>query len=345
MKRTIDFRYVIVRNGADCGTICPDGTPKIKCDRKGQIKTSLSGKFRDTGGVNWLADQIRPEIIIDGVTYSLGVFLPATVRQEETSTQKLVSIEAFDKCWIVRDNYTESILYLQSGTRYLDAINQLLTTCGITLVSQVDNAATLSEAREDWDIGTSYLVIVNQLLSEINYKPLWFDSQGVAILEPINEPVAANIRHTFDKNNIKSLMLPQIKRETDIFQAPNVFICVCNNADKANSMVATSENTNPQSPLSIQRRGRRIAAVYHIDNIADQTELQKYADTLRNQSMIAGEAISITTALLPGFGVGDVVGLLYDDLFTVCIERAWDMRLEVGGEMTHTLDRVVVNLG
>lgn len=345
MTRELDFKYVIVRNGADFGELFPLSAPTIRCDDSAEIKTSLSGTFLNNDQINWLSDEIRAEMIIDGVTYPLGVYLPATVTHSNDGVTDQINLEAYDRCWIVRDNYTESQEYFASGVKYLTAVNQLLTRCGISLVSQVDSSATFTEAREDWSIGTSYLEIINQLLSEINYKPVWFDSKGLAQLEPISEPQAENIKHTFDNTNVKSLMLPQITREMDIYQAPNVFICICANPDKSGNMVAKSENTNPQSPLSISRRGRRIISVNQVDNIASQNDLQKYADTLRNQSMLTGETIEITTALLPGFGVGDVVGLVYDDLSTICVERAWEMRLEVGGEMTHTLERVVVNLG
>lgn len=345
MKRTVDFNFVIVRNGADYTTISPVKAPKIKCNRSGRIKTSFSGTFVYNEAVNWLTDIIRPEIVIDGEPHSLGVFIPATVRREKTDTQELVTIEAYDRCWFVMDNYAEAPVYFASGTLYLDAINQILASCGIALISQVDNTAAFAEAREDWNTGTSYLEVVNQLLSEINYKPLWFDAKGVAVLEPFSDPIAENVQHTFNNSNVKSLILPRITRGTDLYKTPNVFLCVCSNPDKAGEMTATSKNTNPQSPLSIDRRGRKITTVIQVDNIASQEELQKYADNLRNQSMFSGETISISTALLPGFGVGDIVSLLYDDISTICIEQAWEMRLEVGGEMNHTLERVVVNLG
>jgi hypothetical protein len=61
--------------------------------------------------------------------------------------------------------------------------------------------------------------------------------------------------------------------------------------------------------------------------------------------MITGETIRISTALLPGFGVADVVALHYGELAAICIERAWTMELRVGGTMTHELEKVVYNLG
>ena len=201
------------------------------------------------------------------------------------------------------------------------------------------------ERREDWDVGTSYLKIVNELLKEINYNPLWFDASGAAILEPASVPTAANIEHTLDASNVRSLLLPSLTRETDVYSSPNVWVCVCSNADKSGPMTATAENTNPQSPLSIPRRGRRIVRVVRVNNIASQAELQAYADRLRNESMIGGETVVVKTALLPGYGVLDVVGLHFGELNAVCLEQSFEMQLQPGGVMTHTLKKVVVNLG
>ena len=359
--REISFNYVVVRNGADYGRLWPalDSAPSVRMNEAGAIKSSFSGDFLPTvfgfddrpiagAEVNWLTDEIRPELVIDGSIHPLGIFLPATVQesrgQEGTGLQTL-HVEAYDRCWIVRDHYTESTTYFASGVNYITAIESLLTTAGIALISSTPTAATLAEAREDWNIGTSYLTIVNQLLSEINYNPLWFDSDGTAILEPASVPSAENILHTFDLADPATLARPGVQRSTDIYSAPNVFICVCSNADKSGPMVARSENTNPQSQLAIQRRGRRIAKVVQVDNIADQNELQAYADRLRNESMITSETIYLTTGLLPGFGVDNVVGLIEDDEMTVCIERGWSMTLTTGGTMQHTLEKVVVQLG
>ena len=348
MTRTVSFRYVTVRNGGDCAEIYPiEGSPPcIRMNDGDEIKMSLSGSFADPGGaVDWMADRIRPEITIDGVTYALGVFLPASVQVQENETQRWVTIEAYDQCWILRDTKTEDLLYFASGTNYLTAVQSLLTAAGIGLINMTPTTATLTEDREDWDIGTSYLSIVNQLLSEINYNPIWFNQYGSAILEPASVPTSENVDHRLDDTDVRSLILPKISRETDIYAAPNVFIAICSNPDKSGDMVARSENTNPQSTLSIPRRGRRIVTVEKVDNIASQAELQAYADRLRNESMISGETIEITTGLLPGYGVRDVIALRYGDLFTLCLEHSWTMQLQVGGSMQHSLEKVVINLG
>lgn len=350
--RQIDFKYKVLRGGADYGYLSAVSAPILRCDDSAAIKMSFSGEFLpdayDFFGnvlpIEWLTDEIEPVLIIDGEEHGLGVFLPATVTPTEAQGADRVQVEAFDRCWRVRDVYTDTLKYFAAGTPYVTAIEQLLAQAGITTVLATPSTATLAEAREDWELGTSYLDIVNALLSEINYNPMWFNQSGVAVLEPKSVPTAENIEHTLDALDVDSLIIPQLSRQTDIYQAPNVFVAYCANPDKSGIWTARAENRNPQSPLSVARRGRQIMSVERVDNIASQAALQDYVDQKRNDSMISGETIGITTALLPGFGVADVVALHYGDINAICIDKAWTMTLTVGGTMSHTLERVVYNL-
>ena len=358
--RTVDFAFRVLRGGAFFGwlQVPQDGTPMIRMDEAAEIKTSLSGVFSpivtDSDGnelePNWLADEIQPVLILDGTEHNLGVFAPASVTPIEDNGIKTLKIEAYDRCWRVRDTTAEDLIYFASGTNYIDAINTLLTGAGISAEFATPTSATLAEDREGWPVGTSYLAIVNELLTEINYNPLWINEDGVAILEPASIPTTEHIEHMLsDAADIPGeepveRMLPQISRETDVYNAPNVFIVVCANPEKSADMIAVAENDTPESPLSTVRRGRRIAQLTHLDNIADQDALQAFANRQRDLSLISGESINIETALLPGYGVNDVIGLRYGDLSAVCIDRAWTMELKVGGTMQHRLERLVYHL-
>lgn len=362
MIRHEEIRFKMMRDGIEYGELYAKSAPTLRTQSNGEIKTSLQGTFfpsaKDSRGddveVDWLYDEIKPVLVIDGEEQPLGVLMPSTVTPKESKGETTLEIQAYDRCWRVRDNKVEGALYLSEGTAYIDAVEQLLTSSGIATIIATPSEAVLAEDRQDWETGTSYLKIVNSLLAEINYKPLWFNSSGFAILEPASTPTAENIQHVFlnkkpDPRNPKEVeairVLPQMSRKTDIYQAPNVFICVCSNADKDDGMKATAENNNPQSPLSIMRRGRRIVQVTSVDNIESQTELQAYANRLLYESMTTGEVINVETALQSGFGVDDVTAIKYDDTLGICIEKSWSMQLAPGGIMSHELEKVVVNLG
>ena len=344
MRRELEVRFRILRGGAEYGQLYAIGMPSLRCDDSGGIKMSLMGSFAQSDKIDWLTDEIQPVLVINGEETPLAVLMPATVTPTEKQDSVTVSVQAYDRCWRVRDDYLTGLLYFAAGTLYLTAIENILTGCGISLVLAMPSTAVLAEDRE-WMTGTSKLEIVNELLSEINYNPLWFNADGAAVLEPVSVPSVDNIEHTLDSDSVQSLLLPQITRQTDVYNAPNVFVCVCSNVDKSGPLVATAINNNPQSPLSVMRRGRQIVKVENVKNIENQDALDALAARMRDESMIGGETITVTTALLPGFGVADVTALHYKDLSAICIEKAWEMQLGVGGNMKHTLKKVVYNLG
>ena len=357
------IRFYILRNNAKYAEIFPSGDPTVRMNSSADIKMSLQGSFLETAidtrgaaaEINWLSDEIQPVLTINGKENPIGVFLPAAVSTKASSNgEQTTELQAYDRCWRVRDTKVEGSLFFASGTRYMDAIEGLITDSGIGMILKTPTDAVLATDREDWEPGTSYLKIVNELLTEINYKPLWFDASGFAVLEPVSALTSDNIKRIYtdaptdlDRSGAPAVvrMLAGIRKTTDVYQAPNVFVFICSNPDNDQPMTATAENTNPQSPLSTIRRGRRIVMVEMIDNIASQNDLQAYADNLLFESMTAGEVITIESDLLQNVGVNDVVAIKYDDLSGVCLERGWTMRLSPGGRMTHELQRVVLNIG
>ena len=147
--------------------------------------------------VDWLNDEIKPVLVINGVEYSLGILMPATAKYTTANGMDTVSIEAYDRCWKIRDTRKGSSVYFPAGMLYLDAVESLIVQSGIEMLARTDSNLALTEDREDWEIGTSYLTIANQLLEEINYKEIWFNSWGGAVLEPQYTPTAENIQQFF----------------------------------------------------------------------------------------------------------------------------------------------------
>ena len=362
MIRSEEFRYKMMRRGVEYGEIFASAAGTIRMSGSGEIKQSLQANFFpyavDSRGnrteINWISDEIKPYLVIDGQEHPLGVFLPAAVTPTTNKGQTTLSVEAYDRCWLVRDNRVDGRVYFAAGTKYITAIETLLASCGVASISITDTDSTFATDRDDWEPGTSYLSIVNALLKEISYKELWFDADGIAIIEPESIQTAKNIRHRFtdkkpDPRNEKEAdminALPVMSTTTDIYQKPNVIICICSSPDRSGDMKATAENQNPMSPLSIPRRGRRITEFVKVDNIPSQEALEEYTQHRMMENMTTGEIISIQTPLLPGFGVNDVCSVSFDDVAGVCIEREWDMQLTPGGSMSHKLERVVVNIG
>ncbi len=345
MTRYVDVRFDVLRSGSVISQMQPAATPSIVASAASAIKTSFFGEFYFNSAADWLIDELRPVLIINGIEHFLGIFSVTDYSATQSESSNTVTISGHDRCWRVQSTLTERILHLSQGMPYLEAIKHLLLDCGITLVVATPSSAVLASDREDWDLGTDYLTIINSLLSEINYNDLWFDADGYARIEPKAEVISANIKHTFDSSNIRSLILPEKTTSCDIYSAPNVFICICSNPDFPEPLVATAVNDNPASPLSVPRRKRRISRVVKVNNIASQEELEVYAQLLMRDSMMSVDTVSIPTALLPGFGVNEVVAVNYGDSQGICLETGYTMELVSGGTMRHELRKVGYNFG
>ena len=339
------FRIDVLRNGVKVTELKTDTSPVIRMQSESAIKTCFSGEFINNEEVDWLRDEIQPVFIRDGIEYPYGIFLPVSVRKSESNGINRVNVEAYDRCWRIQSTHTENTMHLSAGQKYTDVVKSLLAMSGIALAIITESAETLRVDREDWTIGTDLLTIANALLDEINYSNVWFNSEGIAVVEPKKQIVAQNISRRYTYDDINSLMLDSASTTIDLYNAPNVFIVVCQNPDTGEPMVSKAENNNPISPLSIIRRGRRISQLYSIDNIASQQALDEYALMIRQQNMLMSESVGISTAIIPNCGVNEIVAVVHPSFEGLCVETGWSITLNTGGTMTHELKRVMLDVG
>lgn len=342
MIREVKYRMKVLRNGVELTELRWVGSaPHINVDSTAEIKSSMSGTFLPDDSVDLLQDELQPCMIIDGCEYPLGVFRPTTVKVLKDETKQL-AVEAYDRSWLLKAAKTDSLLHMRKGSAYLEQIEQLLSAVNIGMLIKTANGAVLP-ADKEFELGTEYLVIVNQLLREIGYREIWFDTRGWAHLEPYAPPSADRITRQYGSGNIKMLpMAENYTDETDIFDAPNVFICVCSTADRPDALIATAVNDIPTSAKSIFRRRMRIPQVIKVDQIADQSALQIYADRLRDESLLSTRQISFSTPAEPEHGVGDIMGISRDELTGVYEETGWTITMATGELMTHTARRTVI---
>ena len=338
MTRDISYRIDVLRNGA-CHTQllwdASESAPSVDCNKQAAIKRSMAGSFVPNERVDLMSDELRPVMVLEGVDYPLGIYRIATVNEVYSAYGKTIDIEAYDRSWLVSAAKTESLLHLAAGTKYVDAIEQLLVACGIARTMIADSPLTLTADREDWRIGTSYLDIVNALLREINYNELWFDGAGIAHVEPYAAPSAAHIVRQYSSRDIRRPSMGlDMSGTVDMYSAPNVFVVICSNPDNPGGMRAVSVNDSPVSSKSTLRRGMRITQVTQLQQTGSQLALQGYADRLRDESLLSNYALEFDVLAEPGHGVGDIIGIDHPELGGLYEEQAWSLRL-APGEMLH----------
>lgn len=343
MIRNYGVRVDVIRNNAFLKTLHSVSDPVIDCNSTSELKTSMSGMFLDDPEVNWLTDELKPYQIIDGVEYPVGVFPIGTYsKNTDENGVSSVNVEAYDRALYLLQIKTETVLHLSAGTNYMQAVEQLLVDGGISLYLAAPTTEVLATDREDWAIGTPYLTIINTLLSEINYGQIWFNENGFAILQPAKAPSSSNIDHQYSQRDKVKVLKRPTGVETDAFDAPNVFVVICDNPDLDEPLISTAVNDNPMSALSTFKRGRRIVQKSYVDNIPNQTALDDYAQRLCLASMLTSETATISTANMPNHGVYDTVALNHPSLDGIFQEVSWSLILAPGQTMIHKLRRSVL---
>lgn len=341
--RSFQLRYDILRNGAIYAQAVVAGPAAVSMDSRRKLKQVFSGDMLLPDGIQRLTDRFRPVVLLDGVEYPVGQFVLTSVEKIWQEGGWIDRCEGYDLCFLVKRTRLEERLFCGKGERYLDKIQQLLQQCGIDSALVEDCAETFATDREDWEIGTSVLDVVNDLLDEINYQSLWFDQDGVARIQAIREPGIHQIQHWYgpSRQDGYALVKDGYTRQDDLFDVSNVFVVQCENPELDTVMQAVSVNDDPDSALSVIRQGRVMAPVVKLDNVSSQQALQRYADRLRWQSMTATETTVIQTALNPVHLCGDILALEGDLAPGIYEETAWAMELAPGGMMEHTLRRVL----
>ena len=264
MIRDVAYKINVLRGGAEFKQLswAADAAPNVYVRKDSEIKGSLSAEVYPDADVDLLSDELQPVLVINGAETPLGVFQATTVEEIMDEYGRRLRIEAYDRCWRVQQSRTEGLYHIAANTPYLTAVQQLLTAASIKLVLAVPSSAVLVTDREDWDTGTDYLTICNQLLEEINYNPIWFDGRGICHLEPYKAPTGGRIDHAYSSTDLQlAPITDDHTQEIDLFDAPNVFVRICSNPDRGAPLTATAVNDSPTSSTSTFRRGLRIVDV------------------------------------------------------------------------------------
>lgn len=302
-----------------------------------EIKKSLRARLILPEGTDILNDTVSVRATIDGVENKLGEYYIGTAT-ETTNSYGLttVEIEGYDGCYKPSRYRTENIYHISAGEKYTQVVQSMLIESGVEKILVTDSPYTIKNDREDWEIGTSYLEIINDLLSEINYDSLWFDNEGYARITPKKVVSVETLEHVYQSGEY-SILKSGSTRETDIFDKYNIFIAYVDNPDNDSIMIAKAENNDATSILSIQKRGRIQSPIKRLDNISSQEELQAYVDNWRNESMVTTETLTIETGLDGSHNILDTVQV-EDQLY---LETEWEVNLDNNSTMIHTLKREV----
>jgi hypothetical protein len=226
----------------------------------GQIQTGGTMTWSGTDQPNWLRTRVRPiyraKVFGGGVIEQIcGTFIPAAPGTKWKGEHGSMSIELFDKTQILDEAKTQVTYGRPAGTVVTTVVRSLLESLGQTRLVVHESTATLAKDMV-WKPGTKWLNIINDMLTSINYLPLFTDVLGVFRVEPHVPTSTRGIAYPFS-DGPKAIYAPEFDFENDYFGLPNRLTLVSQGTGDDEGLTAVA--TLPASdPLSIESRGRPI---------------------------------------------------------------------------------------
>lgn len=302
--REIKFRYDLLNyeeskiGELTClgGNLGLNSLAQIK--RKGQLKFK-EDEFKD---VDWLNDKVQPFMLLrngdEWIGYPLAVFLISSPGRKPTGGIIERQAECYDSTLTLQEDKFDNRYLIRKRTNYVDAITNIINDAGIWKTSITKSQGQLNVDKE-FEIGTSRLEAVNELLKELNYTSLWVDEMGYLTSSNYILPELRGVDYSYIDDDMSIIITDSSVEELDLFSVANKFIVVASNPEIEVLLSSSYINKNPNSVTSTINRRRTITDFREIDDILDQSTLDEYTKRIAYEaSSIFGKFI-FDTAIMP----------------------------------------------
>lgn len=347
-ERKIDFRYDLMDNQERIldslkatGSISFNSQSDVMGTGSFQIREEKLQQYAQF----YVDMRIRPQILIwdeDGNVSEkyLGIYIMTSPIRSGNNNTVVWNVDCYDKGIILKEDKLQDRLYIPAGSNYVAQVKNVLLSAGINKFS-IESSSLTNSADIEFEIGTSKLDVINDLLYAINFYPIHFDGNGFAETSRYIEPMQRSVQLSYMTDH-KSIILEGAQQSNDLYNVPNVVVRYVDNPD-ADPLRSVYINNNPDSIISTVRRGRNIVDVESVDDIADQDTLDSYTKRIAIEKSQACDSVMLRTGLTTGHGFRNCIFVRDDELeiSTKYIEYSWNMDLKVGGSMTHHLKRVL----
>jgi hypothetical protein len=349
-SREVKFRYDILNyNEIKIGELTPVPKGRLGLNSLAQIKRTGSFNFRENElkEVDWLNDRVQPFFMLkmgnEWLEWSLGVFLISSPRRNVKNNAIYREVECYDTSLILLEDKFDDRYRIPAGTNYVEAVTRIINEAGIWKINISPVVGSIKTDKE-FEIGTSRLEAVNELLKEINYTSIWVDETGCFTSKPYILPTYRAIEYEY-RNDDMSIILPETAiEEMDLFNIPNKWVVVATNPE-TEPLVSRYTNDNAGSPTStVGRKGKRNIVDHREENdILDQKTLDEYVRRIAYEASQVYTKFIFETAIMPHHSYMDSLFCEHTGLgiSNKYIETSWQIDLKAGGKMQHSARRVI----
>jgi hypothetical protein len=310
-------------------------------------------RFQTTKELDWGQDVIQPWMLLTGGGYwesfALGRFLTTTPEVDLSTDPVTYDVTCVDKLSLLSRPIGDSY-FVATGTVYLTAVAAALTAAGLTGtqgVLQLDSSALASTlaAPMVWildDTETTWLRVINDLLTAVNYRGLYCDQAGSFISEPYVAPSTKPSAFDFDLANIRTNIVAENRKYSkDEYNRTNWRRFVKTGLTAAPVETASPPNTTDTQYTQDDSVTTKYKKVYYLD-VVDGDALYAEAQRIINTETQHKKVIEISAGSVPSLWHFDAV--TFRDIATgtgsmKCQVTDWVLPLS-GEDMSITLEVV-----
>lgn len=238
----------------------------------------------------------------------LGVYLIQTPQTSFDGKVKSVSMDAYTPLIELKEKPVDYGFAIEKGANILKAVYLKARENLRALVIETESNKLLED---DFIANTedNWLTFLSDLLYKAKYK-FYLTEDGIITFAPQQTMDQLQPVWTYTDDN-SSILLPEIDFKHDIYGIPNVVEVVCKIGIEIYHSIV--ENNDPNSPTSIQQRGRRI--IYRdtepsLPSNPTREQVDEYAEKLLRTLNEVEYEISYSHGYCP-VRVGDCVRLNY----------------------------------
>ena len=325
-SRVTRFRYVKV----DAATMAEAGEVRDTFTDGGEVEYNDLTAIKATGRLPFIRppdvgfDYLRVYASLtqggEAEELMLGTYIVSTPSSSVRGAVRSGEAAVYSLLQVAADAAATEPVSIPAGTRAVAAAAGYVRALGLRCVADTSDAEL--HAAANWKAGTSWLEVVNWLCAVAGFGSAGVDAAGSVTLARYTDP--ANRAPTVElSSGGRALFRPEVAYDLDIFDVPNVVIAVMSN--EAGDLVATARNDDPLSVYSTVSRGREIAHLEEVSDIAGPAELAALAERLLAQKTSAVESVEVEHAFLP-YQTGEVARLDWPEAgfsFTgACVRKA-----------------------
>lgn len=307
------FEYYVVDPGTWKDQKLLTNVKSCSIQRDSEVDTLGSATIDIVESVGECYIRVYLVTIQNGLTerFPLGTYLVQTPSSSFDGKIMDVSMDAYTPLLELKENPPPLGYFVPEGENIMTKVYELTkehVRAPVVATPRDNNLYSnfVSNTSDNW------LTFIRDLAAEAKCS-FDLDEQGRILFAPKQDVNALQPVWTYDDGN-SSILYPEITMSHDLYDIPNVVEVTYAKGKDGTILHKIAINEDPNSPTSVQRRGRKITHRVTNPNLngtdPSEAEVQEYAEKLLEQMSTIEYSISYSHAYCP-VRVGDCVRLNY----------------------------------